>query len=257
MNCAMRWFRIVVLLPAMAGCLALPAQQGTPTESKQPVRMQELDRVLAIINEEVIFESDLQEEIRYNRFQSLPNAQQSGERAQAFSRLVNRQLILQQIQPEDRKSSEPSQKEFEESFAHFQASIPACTGGRCATPEQWEAVVRRAGFDPAVIANRWRERLMILRFIELRFRQGITITPDEIRKEYESVWLPEFKRRKAEIVPLPLISERIQEILLQRRMNSLQQEWLKSLREQGSLEVLDPSLRSTADKSDDDGEGGA
>jgi hypothetical protein len=257
MNSAMRWFAIVLMLLAMADGRPLLAQSSDAASKSQTAKMQMLDRVLAIINEDVIFESDLQQEIRYNRFQSLPNVQQNGERKQAFSRLVSRQLILQQIQPEDKKSSEPSQKEFEESFAHFKASIPACAGGRCTTPEQWEAVVRKAGLDPAAIADRWHERLTILRFIELRFRQGITITPDEIKKEYESVWLPEFKRRKAEVVPLPLISERIQEILLQRRMNSLQQEWLKSLREQGNLEVLDPALRTSEDKSDEDGEGGA
>lgn len=247
----MRLPRFISML-LMLSALPLAAQQPSP-QAKQP---QVLDRVLAIVNDDVLLSSDLEEEIRYNRFQSLPSAMRSDERKTAFSRLLNRTLILQQIQPQDRQASEPTDAEFEKSFAEFKESLPACARDACATDEGWDAVVREAGFDPAMVAHRWRERMMILRFIELRYRQGITITEDDVRNEYEKNWVPEFKRRKLNVVPLPLIEDRIRENLLQRRMNSLLQEWLRSLREQGTLEIIDPTLR-TAEEKDEDDDGGA
>jgi hypothetical protein len=38
------------------------------------------------------------------------------------------------------------------------------------------------------------------------------------------------------------VAPRIQEILLQRQVNALFGDWLKNLRKQGDVEVLDPSL---------------
>ena len=52
------------------------------------------------------------------------------------------------------------------------------------------------------------------------------------------------------------MAPRIEEILLQREVNALFADWLKDLRKQGDVEVLDPSLESTEGQSAG-GKGGA
>jgi hypothetical protein len=44
---------------------------------------------------------------------------------------------------------------------------------------------------------------------------------------------------------LDKVAPRIQEILLQRQVNILFDDWLKNLRKQGEVEVLDPALETS------------
>ena len=46
------------------------------------------------------------------------------------------------------------------------------------------------------------------------------------------------------IPPLDQVSPRIEEILLERQVNVLFDDWLKNLRKQGDVEVLDPALEA-------------
>jgi hypothetical protein len=89
-----------------------------------------------------------------------------------------------------------------------------------------------------------RFRLLILRFIELRFRQGIRIAPEEIEAYYRKTLLPQYAPGET-IPPLEEVSPRIQEILLQQQVNVLFDDWLRNLRTQGDVEVLDPALESS------------
>ena len=86
-----------------------------------------------------------------------------------------------------------------------------------------------------------RNRLEILSFIELRFRQGIRITPEEIETYYRETLLPQYPSGQTP-PPLQQVSSRIEEILLQQRVNALFDTWLSNLRSQGQIQVLDPSL---------------
>ena len=86
-------------------------------------------------------------------------------------------------------------------------------------------------------------RLEVLSFIELRFRQGIRISPEEIEAYYKDTLLPQYPVGETP-PPLQQVSSRIEEILLQQRVNALFDTWLENLRKQGQIEVLDPALET-------------
>ncbi len=69
---------------------------------------------------------------------------------------------------------------------------------------------------------------------------GIRISPEEIKTYYEKTMLPEYARQKAKAPPLDAISERIQEVLLQQQVSSLLNDWLQSLKAQGSVRMMKP-----------------
>jgi hypothetical protein len=95
------------------------------------------------------------------------------------------------------------------------------------------------------VENYLRNRLEILSFIELRFRQGIRITPEEVEAYYRTTLLPQFS--PGEKTPtLEQVSPRIQEILLEQQVNVMFDSWLANLRKQGQIEVLDPSLEQAS-----------
>jgi hypothetical protein len=86
--------------------------------------------------------------------------------------------------------------------------------------------------------ERWRRRMKLLRFIEVRFRNGISISDDEIKTYYEKTMLPEYARQKVAPPKLETISKRIEEVLLQQQVGNLLRDWLRSLRAQGNVRIM-------------------
>jgi len=116
---------------------------------------------------------------------------------------------------------------------------------QCATEEGWTAFLDRHGLTQARVEVYLRNRLQILRFIEMRFRQGIRISDQETSTYYHDTLLPQYPAGQA-APPLSEVSARIEEILLQQKVNAMFNDWLDSLRQQGEVEVLDPSLEAAA-----------
>jgi hypothetical protein len=83
----------------------------------------------------------------------------------------------------------------------------------------------------------------ILRFIEIRFRQGIQISQQEVESYYTNTLVPQYQAGQA-APQLSAVAPRIEEILLQQQVNAMFSGWLDSLRKQGEVEVLDPSLET-------------
>ena len=150
--------------------------------------------------------------------------------------MINRTLILQQakLQPGQQiKAVDVTQQ-----IDMLRKEIPECKQAKCETEEGWNAFLARQGFTAAELQERWKQRMEVLQYIENRFRMGIRISPDEIKDYYQKKMLPEYAKRKATPPKLEDISARIQEILLQQRVSKLLQDWLKSLKAQGTLEIM-------------------
>ena len=81
--------------------------------------------------------------------------------------------------------------------------------------------------------------MLILAFIQSRFGAGIRISQSEIEDYYRKDLVAEVARRKLPPPPLAEVSSRIQEILLQQRVNTFLDEWLQSLKQEGSVSILD------------------
>jgi hypothetical protein len=82
--------------------------------------------------------------------------------------------------------------------------------------------------------------MQVLAYIEERFRMGIRVSPEEIEEYYKKTMLPEYAAKHVTPPALDTLSARIQEVLLAQRVSSLLDDWLKSLRAQGSVVVLHP-----------------
>jgi hypothetical protein len=203
---------------------------------------QQLDSVIAVVNNQVILASDLDLEMRIFHLLPIGNATDFT-RAKALERLTTRALIEQQIVQEDPHGLDVSAKDLEDSLAELRQNLPACKQRDCASAAGWSAYLATLDLTPERVSEYWSRRMAVLRFIELRFRSGIRVTPEEIEKYYRETLAPLYSRRN-DAPPLEKLSARIQEILLQQRVNALLSDWLKSLQDQGEVEVLDPTLRS-------------
>jgi peptidyl-prolyl cis-trans isomerase SurA len=255
-----RWLVGAVALLAMsvltagrlwAGQAAPPAQMGTSQSTPTSGAVADpgrglgtsagqgvvLDRLVAVVNGDVILESDVDEERRFEEVQPYRAAADST-RARIIERLVDRALILQQaaLQPEDAVSD----SDVDAQIATLRKDIPACKQYHCETDEGWKKFLGDHGFTEEEFRARWRKRMELLKFIEVRFRNGISIKDDEIKTYYEKTLLPEYAKRNVTPPPLETIKRRIEEVLMQQQVSALLQDWLKSLRAQGSVRIMVP-----------------
>jgi peptidyl-prolyl cis-trans isomerase SurA len=227
--------------------LCCPAQTGTQAASagNQPVV---LDRVIAVVNGRAILSSDLKEEILLSVLE--PRATGSVEETpqEALERLISRTLIRQQIREEDVQSIEPTAETVQQRIVQIRKQLPICVRENCAADAGWDAFLVSHGLTQRRVEAYLRSRTEVLAFIEIRFRQGIRISQQETEAYYHNTLAPQYQVGQA-IPSLNDVAPRIEEILLQQKVNAMFSDWLDTLRKQGDVEVMDPSLEAASSSS--------
>jgi hypothetical protein len=230
------------------GVVNLPEQKGGDAQVAGDANaMQEkpmlLDRAVAVINGEVILASDVREQQRFAVFEPLSVPGGEFTPMQAMQQIVNRTLLLDQMQ-EQQLAPPPTDSEVDEQIADLRRHIPACDGQSCETEAGWQRFLAARGFTEAYLHARWKERMQILDFVGVRFRTGIRITKPEIETYYNEKLVPAFQARKLPPPPLAQVSSRIDDVLLQHHVNALLNDYLRSLKDAGSVQILDPQYNS-------------
>jgi hypothetical protein len=202
-----------------------------------------LDRAVAVINGDVILASDVREQQRFAVFEPLSAPNGEFTPLEAMQQIVNRTLLLDQME-QQQLTPLPTDGEVDEQIAYLRQHLPACAGQACETEAGWQRLLAAHGFTEADLHARWKERMQILDFIGVRFRTGIRITKPEIESYYKEKLVPEFQTRKLTPPPLAQVSDRIDEVLLQQHVNVLLNDYLRSLKDAGSVQILDPQYNS-------------
>jgi peptidyl-prolyl cis-trans isomerase SurA len=213
---------------------------GQQTAAPIPPGAVVLDHVVAVINGSVILESDVREEMSYAVLQpfSIDSARNTPQRA--LQRLIDRDLILQQIQTAETVSP-PTPEDVHQRILQLRGAMPDCAQYHCDTDAGWQAFLKANGLTETEVEKHWAQRIQILSFIQSRFGSGVHITPAEIQDFYDKKLVPQFHDKTMKPPPLASVSTRIEEILLQQRVSSLLLEWLQSLKSEGSVSILDPA----------------
>lgn len=215
-----------------------PAETATPgpapASPRQPGEV--VDRVVAVVNQDPVLDSDLDEERRLTAFEPITDPTGAFSRGRGLQRLINRTLILQQSKIQGQPAIADSTVTAE--LDQLKQQLPACRQAHCETDSGWQQFVASHGFTVGELTDLWRQRMEVLQFIELRFRGGIRISPEQIDTYYKQVLRPEYKRQGVLAPKLDVVSDRIREVLLEQQVSSLLNDWLKSLRAQGSVRIM-------------------
>lgn len=215
----------------------VPVPQAVP--SMMPTEPGEMvDRVVAIVNGEIVLDSDVNEEKRFEVIQPYPNTAGEPTRDQEIERLINRDLILQQakLQTEINVSDE----DVASQIAGLRKTLPACKQFGCETDTGWNRFLASHGFGSAAFQHRWHQRMEVLAFINARFGVGTTVSGAQVREFYQSTMLPQYAKAHVKPAPLTSVEGRIRDVLQQQQVSNLLRDWLQSLRAQGSIAVLHP-----------------
>lgn len=204
-----------------------------------------LDRVVAAVNGNVILSSDVQEEMRFTRLQPGRDPRRNTPE-RALRRLIDRDLIREQIKVHQVQVTPPTDEQVKKQLAELRKQLPQCAQYHCETDAGWNALLASDALTEPELEKRWKERMIILSFIQSRFGAGVRISPEQIEQYYQKTFLPEFEKRNLPAPALASVSKRIQEILLQERVNELLRDWLASLKQEGSVKILGGNGLATA-----------
>jgi hypothetical protein len=90
-----------------------------------------------------------------------------------------------------------------------------------------------------VLRNAILRRLRTARYFDLRFRQFLRATDEEIRAYYDSVFIPELKARGVSPVPpLEEVSDAIRTNVIGEKLDREVTVWLDALRRRSNIEIL-------------------
>lgn len=226
----------VLLILAITVPGAAQAISNSATETQNPSSgAVVLDRVVAVVGEQTILASDVDEEMRFAALQA--SASSADVPSRALDRVIDRTLIDEQraLQP---GVAQISQKDVDSSIADLRETIPACVSYRCTTDAGWLAFLAAEGFTSSEVEERVRERLAILKFIDLRFGVAARVPNSAARKYYDDVLTPALQRKKAVIPEFNVVAPRIREILRQQQVSDLVDQWLRGMRSEEHVRIL-------------------
>lgn len=229
--------RASVLLLAVSLAVSSPgAAQATVNSAEAAV----LDRVVAVVGEQTILASDVDEEMRFAAFQPTAASADDNTPWRALDRVIDRMLIDEQraLQP---GVAQISGKDVEHSITELREQIPACVPYKCKADAGWQAFLAAQGFSPSQVEERVRERLAILKFIDLRFGVSARVPNAAVRKYFDDVLTPALQRNKAAIPDFNAVAPSIREVLRQQQVSDMVVQWLSSLRSEEHVRILDPA----------------
>jgi len=207
-----------------------------------PLAAEVIDRVVATVNGQPILQSDWEVAIRCEAFldqRPLQFTERSSR--ETLDRLIDQELLRQQIRSFQLKPPDT------DTLRNRRAEVRSQIAG-AQTEEGWRAALARYGLSQDEIDARLADQEEILRFIDVRLRPTVHVDRRNVETYYQETFLPELKEKGAAPVPLGEVSHKIEEILLQRLIDSQLTELLRDLRQQSDIRVDSSVLPSETAK---------
>lgn len=193
-----------------------------------------IDRIAISVGNQVITESQIDEEIRLTAFlnHEKPNFS-TAERKLAAGRLIEQALVRRDVDLSHYPL--PTDKEVD--------ALLQDTKARFASPAAYEQALQQDGISEDALKQRLAWQLTLLRFIDFRFRPGIQIPDNEIQ-QYYSQELVKWKQQGVQSAPtIQDARAKIEEILTEHRIDQALDAWMGEARKQVAINYLDEALK--------------
>lgn len=189
---------------------------------------QVIDRVVANVNGHVVLQSDWEQEVAFEAFSDArePDSFTSAERNAALGRLIDQELLREQVRP----SQPPPADQVAARITEVRKLHPDC-----ASDEGWRAKLQRYGLSQSALERHFGDQIQLMKLVEDRLRPSIQIDQKAVETYYQDQLLPEMKRSGNGATPLTEVFGRIKNLLAERKMNELLSGWLASLRSESHI----------------------
>ncbi|MFZ3266122.1 MAG: SurA N-terminal domain-containing protein [Terriglobales bacterium] len=182
-----------------------------------------VDRVVDNVNGHVVLQSDWEEEVAFEAFENgrAPDSFTTAERQAALDRLVDQELLREQVRPSQPAPAEQVAARVAE-VRKLQPDSSTDTG--------WHAALERYGLTQNSLEKRLGDQIQLMRLVEDRLRPSIQIDQHAVETYYQDKLLPDLKQAGDSAKPLTEVYGRIRTLLAEQKMNELLSGWLASLR---------------------------
>lgn len=194
-----------------------------------------IDRVVASVNKEPLLLSDWEDSLRFEAFlQGRPPASfTASERKSALDRLVDRDLLLQQMQAD----YSPTREEVLEHLKSIRSQLKGAE-----TNEAWRQMLASYELSEDDLYTAVRTQLQVMRFVDLRLRPSIRIERSDIESYYRDRLVPDLQKAGVKPEPLSELLPKIRELLVQEQMQTVLEAWLVNLRSQSNVHFADDAI---------------
>ena len=195
---------------------------------------QVVDRMVAVVNKQIIMQSELEQVARVEfLLGGRPLAQLTdAQMHEVLKRMIDQDLLQQQITQS--ALPEPTAEEIAAQLHDARSQIPGAQ-----SDAQWQAMLAAYGVSEQDVARQLVAQVRILRFLDLRFRGLVNVDKTEIATYYQEKFLPELRQRGLPATPLTdEVSRTIEKIVVEERIGKLQDELVNSLRSQARIEEM-------------------
>jgi len=172
-------------------------------------RAEVIDRIVAVVDSKIITLSDLRLEQEIQRVLGDPVETDED----LLKSLIDRTLL-------------------EEEMAQF----PSLDVDEGEIDERMKEISDLRGVARAAIQNAIIRKIQRRKYLELRYRQFIVVSSEEIEKEYETAFVPEAVRRGIVVPELKTIEEDLRMILFEKKLSQELEASLRDLRVRNNVE---------------------
>lgn len=218
------------LLPVLL-MLTLPGSSPAQTPPKpapgQPPRTVLQDRVLAVVDEDPILQSDLERVIKLGLEQANPGETEVQFHRRVLNALIDERLRFHEI---DRFGFEQVPvDEIERNVAKIRARFP--------DDASFQKALREVSLDPKKLRQLVARQLLVFTYVDERLGPRVFVGLDDVNRYYRNVLIPEMQRQGKQAPPLEDVREDIREVLKQQKLTEEVRKWTDELRDQADIVV--------------------
>ena len=187
---------------------------------------QTLDSVVASVGHIAITTSDVELEYRFERFLDglwPPPPPTPAAFSAAREHLTYQVLLTQEENPGPAEKAE-SEKSAAERLPELRKEYPH--------PGDFQRALKELGMTETEVEARIAQQELMLRLIDERLRPQASPSDEDVAAYYHSTFLPEFqKKNKGGVAPpLSAVEDQVREVLIQKRINELLDQWIEELK---------------------------
>jgi SurA-like N-terminal domain len=186
---------------------------------------------VAHVNGNVLLQSDWEQELAFEALFTgrAIDSFTSAERQAALDRLIDRELLREQVRPTEAAPAD----QIAARVAEVRSKLQPGAG----TEEGWRNLLQKHGLTQSALEKRLADEIQTMRLVEARLRPSIQIDQHAVETYYREELLPQLKRNGGREVALTEVFGRIKDLLAEQRLNQLLSGWLATLRSSSRIQT--------------------
>lgn len=188
-----------------------------------------VDQILVTVNNDVITRSELLWSIALDPEAPTPEGPIN---AELLKLKLDVMIDLRLVEQEASKipAAEIKQDEIDKKRTEIIASFPS--------EAEFRRRVESVGLTPTKIDDLIRNRILVERFLDFRFRSFVFVSDNEIKQHYDEKLVPKLRETGAIPPPIEQVRERIIELLRREKIDQELDRWLGEARQRSEIVQL-------------------